>query len=1197
MTVRIETQAEPIPGYKLIERLGGGGFGEVWKAEAPGGLHKAIKFVYGDLDTAGDEGMRAEQELKALSRVKTVRHPYILSLERYDIIDGQLLIVMELADRNLWDRFKECRAQGLPGIPREELLCYMAETAEALDLMNEEYQLQHLDIKPQNLFLVHNHVKVADFGLVKDLEGMAASVTGGVTPVYAAPETFDGWVSRFSDQYSLAIVYQELLTGQRPFAGNNVRQLIMQHLQGTPNLAALPPCDHAAVARALAKSPDDRFPRCKDLVEVLRAGSVGESAPLPVLELDPDGLGPTTRMPESMPVPAPLEGEVPAEDEDVTPKHGKSRPAAEGLAATPASTGEISTDRPAGEPITHWLGSGETPRPAGEEANTPGGGRPEITGEGSLFPALVIGLGQVGLHVLTQLRQCLHAELGSRDLIPSLRMLGLDTDPEAVRTATHGRGAAVLDPEEVFLAKLGRPSRYLKSREVRAHLDTWMNAKMLYRIPRNPTTTGLRALGRLAFVDNYTLITNRLQTELQACSDLDALTTAARRTMLGLRSSRLRVYVVTSLAGGTGGGIFLDLAYTLRQLLRELGHDRPEIVGVFLLPAEDHKRARTLSLGNTFAALTELAHFSTPGTLFTARYNDREAAISDRGAPYSRVMLLPLPESKDEVLLRKTTGLTAQYLYRDLATPLGRAADHWRTALTADLLGEEGVWCQTFGLYRASWPRTTLVRRVARRLCRSLVQRWSSKDSTPVKEAAQAWVTELWAAQDLAAEKFILRYQAVCLEALGQAPEDLIDSLTKPLMTPENQKPGSAEKPAFLAVLRENLKRIEQQLGRPDELVASRASGQLLEALDKALHAVVSDCGQRLAELAVRLIEEPQFRLAGAEEALRQVIAGIEQTLIHNEGLSKELATRTAEAYGRLRTYLSPPDPSAAPAQRRAVLTAANLADLLRAYAKWRYQSLILQKVIWTFVSLRGYLSDQLREINYCRARLVELQRAFDDEAADGKAEEDHGPGRYFFPNGHPTLEEAAAELLAGVSPADLQELDRNIQALVTRQFTALVHVCLASTNMLKNLDRAMQDEVEKFVAGRLQGASVAAMYLARYEPEEDVVRAIGDDFEEAAPILKSTGAAPAGELCILAAPTGPAGDRFRDLAREALPDKELTLATSATDIVFYREVQVSLTALEQLGPVAYEAYRQMIGAEHYSPHSRSDITEWRVAQ
>src|SRR5262249_28117708 len=145
------------------------------------------------------------------------------------------------------------------------------ETAEALDLMNSQYQLQHLDIKPQNLFLVHNHVKVADFGLVKDLEGMAATVTGGVTPVYAAPETFDGWVSRFSDQYSLAIVYQEVLTGQRPFNGTTMRQLVLQHLQSAPDLSPMPVGDRPAVTKALSKNPDERFPTCLDFVKALRA--------------------------------------------------------------------------------------------------------------------------------------------------------------------------------------------------------------------------------------------------------------------------------------------------------------------------------------------------------------------------------------------------------------------------------------------------------------------------------------------------------------------------------------------------------------------------------------------------------------------------------------------------------------------------------------------------------------------------------------------------------------------------------------------------------------------------------------------------------------------------------------------------------------------------------------------------------------
>src|SRR5580692_9086478 len=251
---------EPIPGYRLIERLGRGGYGEVWKAEAPGGLFKAIKFVYGDLEGAGDDNKGAEQELKALNRVKTIRHPYILSLERFDIVDGQLMIVMELADRNLWDRFNECRGQGLVGIPAPELLGYLDEICEALDLMNIHYQIQHLDIKPQNLFLVHNHVKVADFGLAKDFEGIRATVTGGVTPVYAAPETFEGWISRFCDQYSLAIVYQELLTGVRPFSGTNTRHLLMQHISAAPDVSPLPPQEREIVARALSKSPEERFP-------------------------------------------------------------------------------------------------------------------------------------------------------------------------------------------------------------------------------------------------------------------------------------------------------------------------------------------------------------------------------------------------------------------------------------------------------------------------------------------------------------------------------------------------------------------------------------------------------------------------------------------------------------------------------------------------------------------------------------------------------------------------------------------------------------------------------------------------------------------------------------------------------------------------------------------------------------------------
>src|SRR5438552_1957919 len=80
----------------------------------------------------------------------------------------------------------------------------------------------------------------------------------------------------------------------------------------------------------------------------------------------------------------------------------------------------------------------------------------------------------------------------------------------------------------VLLAPLNRPSHYLKPRDSKPGLDKWLNPRMLYRIPRSQVTTGVRALGRLAFCDNYRTIARRLQMELDACVEPAAIQSAAR---------------------------------------------------------------------------------------------------------------------------------------------------------------------------------------------------------------------------------------------------------------------------------------------------------------------------------------------------------------------------------------------------------------------------------------------------------------------------------------------------------------------------------------------------------------------------------------------------------------------------------------------------------------------------------------------
>jgi len=121
-------RSEPIPGYLTQELIGSGGYGEVWKAHAPGGLVKAIKIVYG-----GHDPRRAARELRSLNRIKQARHPFLLSIERIEIVDDNLVIVTELADANLKQQFDKLLARGHRGIPRQELLGYLSDAADGLD--------------------------------------------------------------------------------------------------------------------------------------------------------------------------------------------------------------------------------------------------------------------------------------------------------------------------------------------------------------------------------------------------------------------------------------------------------------------------------------------------------------------------------------------------------------------------------------------------------------------------------------------------------------------------------------------------------------------------------------------------------------------------------------------------------------------------------------------------------------------------------------------------------------------------------------------------------------------------------------------------------------------------------------------------------------------------------------------------------
>lgn len=1177
MSLRIEPHSEPIAGYKLISRLGGGGFGEVWKAEAPGGLQKAIKIIHGDLSANNAESIRhAEQELRALKRVQGIRHPYLLSLERYDIVEGRLIIVMELADCNLWDRFRDYRAKNQIGIPKQELLRYMQETAEVLDLMNNEYQLQHLDIKPQNIFLIYNHVKVADFGLVKDLEGMRATVTGGVTPVYAAPETFDGVVTRFCDQYSLAIVYQELLTGQRPFNGTSMQQLLMQHLQGTPNLNPVSPAERPVLMRALAKKPEDRFPSCMAMVQALIQANGGDVAPTP------------SSTSASVPTPGPKFSLSPSLNEPkaetsfptgptIRPTSGIGLVTREQLNAMPApmDTAPTQLGKP-GDPPSKSIADFDLPMPVRIAP-------PEQKGDGSLVPALIIGLGESGLRVLRRFRQMIADRFGNFEKVPVLKEIYIDTDAETLQSATTARtSGGSFTTDEVIAARLNRAGHYLKPRRNgRSLIEGWLDGQALYKIPRNAVTLGIRAFGRLAFCDHFRTIAQKIRNDLEAITHPDAMGISDRNTRLGLRSNRPRVYIVANVGGGTGSGMFIDAAYTARHKLKQLGYENPEIVGILILPALDRSSNKTQAMANTFAAMTELNHFSKPDTTFSFSYDDRDSNVNDPLPPFTRVIVLPPPPpATASGGAADPFQKAASLLRRELTTPFGCAADqaHQRQNQATPASEAQVTTVATFGEASFSWPKQTILTKAACALGQRLLDNWLIGDVHKFRDVVARMVKETWEREEFHQEAIIAALHKVCEQHLGQSPETLFNLEAEPFVPK-----GWWRRDPDPVKLWQAVDRLQQIVGYPEDGKPQRVIGKLEYLLAEAGEMITRQLSERIGRLPAELLEKPDFRVIAAEAAIALMRELIDTVLRQFEPLCRELGLKAIEAYIVLSRAIEPEKGQAKPKP-------ADVAESLKCYPKWRYQSLVLRQVCGVYHVLKGSLADQSREITFCRQRLEEIGERLKLDAAQATTE----PDAKLLPPGCLSIDHAVSQLLEKLTPEDLRTIDCKLQTQIEQAFAGLFSVCTKSINLISDLQALMLEQTRNLLSTRLGEVNIVDMFVEKYRQTSAAVQAVQQAYNEALPSLLRAGAYRGPELCILGVPSGEDGEAFHPVARQALPRVDPVLAVSTDEILIYREYsKLPLSLLPQLGPLAVDAYKQQFGPNLISPHTRSDIPRW----
>ena len=287
----MQLEGQEIGRYQVLSLIGHGANGDVYLAEDPRIQQQvAIKVFQSETSPTGDSGSGNSlaifrDEARAIDRLK---HPRIVHLNAYDeaTIDGKSIIYIVTPYYKDGSLAKWLEQRGANKLSLEDVTHLINQAADALQYAHN-FQIVHRDVKPSN-FLIDTegitnpnrpNLLLTDFGIAISTSNTTASVghtsSGGLA--YMAPEQFNGQSVFASDQYALAIIAYELLTGHPPFLG--APQVIMrQHLVSQPEppssvISNLPKAIDTVILYALAKKPEDRFGSIEAFSAAFQRGS------------------------------------------------------------------------------------------------------------------------------------------------------------------------------------------------------------------------------------------------------------------------------------------------------------------------------------------------------------------------------------------------------------------------------------------------------------------------------------------------------------------------------------------------------------------------------------------------------------------------------------------------------------------------------------------------------------------------------------------------------------------------------------------------------------------------------------------------------------------------------------------------------------------------------------------------------------
>ena len=276
IVVSDDMEVKPTIGrYEILMELGKGAMGTVYKGRDPK-INRLLAIKTIRFSDEFEENQLEEIKDRFFSEAELagkLSHTGIVSI--FDVGEDYELTYMAMEFLDGEDLEKYCRKGSL--LPIRKLLDIIAETADALEYAHSNGVI-HRDIKPANIMLLKNgRIKVTDFGIAKSMS--SSKTRSGIilgTPNYMSPEQIMGrQIEARSDIFSLGVLFYQLLTGELPFKGENLNSLfyhITQARHPPPskiNPRVIKPCEQI-IDKALAKNPDNRFQRARDLARYLK---------------------------------------------------------------------------------------------------------------------------------------------------------------------------------------------------------------------------------------------------------------------------------------------------------------------------------------------------------------------------------------------------------------------------------------------------------------------------------------------------------------------------------------------------------------------------------------------------------------------------------------------------------------------------------------------------------------------------------------------------------------------------------------------------------------------------------------------------------------------------------------------------------------------------------------------------------------